>query len=44
MIKSTLHFHLSLEKESNLTGIKRIGKALPPIGIAEERILHLFVM
>jgi uncharacterized protein YllA (UPF0747 family) len=44
MIKSTSLFHLSLEKESNLTGIRRIGKALHPIGTAKERILHLFVM
>jgi hypothetical protein len=40
MIKSTSLFHLSLEKESNLTGIRRIGKALPPIGNAKERTLH----
>ncbi|GEM_PF-2262035 len=32
MIKSTSPFHFSLEKESNLTGTRRIGKALPPIG------------
>ena len=44
MIKSTSLFHLSLEKESNLTGTRRIGKALPPIGTAKERTLHFSVI
>jgi hypothetical protein len=44
IIKLTSLFHLSLEKESDLTGIRRIGKALPPMGTAKERTLHLYVI
>jgi len=40
MIKFTSLLHLSLEKESNITGIRRIDKALPPIGTAKEKTLH----